>query len=62
MSLSNSRPWHMNHQCSTLWLDVQKCRFSCSAAVRSSPSTSRQGPFSAAFQCDSSLLYIWKPS
>ena len=52
----------MNHQCSTRWVDVQNVIPAFSAAAFSSPITSRQGPFSKAFQWDRSLLYIWKPS
>lgn len=52
----------MNHQCSARWFDVQKCSPARVAAVRSSPSTSRCGPISMLFQCESALRYIWNPS
>ena len=52
----------MKNQCSMRWEDAPTVSPRASQLAFSSPSTSRRGPISKAFQWEMSLLYIWKPS
>ena len=52
----------MKNQCSTRCDDAPFSMPRFRQLSVSSPSTSRFGPISYAFQCEISLLYIWKPS
>ena len=52
----------MKNQCSMRWEETPSVIPSASTASFSAPTTSRCGPISAAFQCESADLYIWNPS